>query len=228
MARKGFDVAQRLGPLLLLVFSPACARGPAAASLAADAARDVAAPAAMDSAVDPLPVDQALDLPADLPMAEAALDLPETNDVVHDGEVAGCIAEGHQTQNTFGADCCPGLTVIRAGSGPPLFQFPLVTNCLIGLDSRLCSRCGNGVCEDWERNSCGCPQDCGPNCGAVNCSPAQYCLLTPPTGGGNGPGTAVCVDIAADCPDSRAIVRCKQSLACKANCADALCLCSAP
>ncbi|HXI56297.1 MAG TPA: hypothetical protein VNO55_09570, partial [Polyangia bacterium] len=120
------------------------------------------------------------------------------------------------------------LTVIRAGFGPPLIEFPLVGNCLIGLDGRLCSRCGNGVCEDWERNSCGCPQDCGPNCGAVNCTPAQYCLLTPPTPGGNGQGTAACVDIAADCPDSRAIDRCKKARACKANCADAQCFCPAP
>jgi hypothetical protein len=66
-----------------------------------------------------------------------------------------CVDEGQLTIDTFGFSCCPGLVYIRFGSGPPPYP-----NCHAGIDPPgVCSRCGNGICEDWER-PCGCPQDC--------------------------------------------------------------------
>jgi len=105
-----------------------------------------------------------------------------------------CIEAGQQTLNTFGADCCAGLSAIVSGAGPPLLGQPLSCR---GIDSRVCSACGNGACEDWEL-PCGCPEDCGVVCGASRCPLGSYCLQTP--GPVDAPPMFRCVEVASDCP----------------------------
>jgi hypothetical protein len=90
-------------------------------------------------------------------------------------------------------------------AGPPF-------NCNTGLDGRVCSRCGNGVCEDWEL-PCGCPGDCGVDCGSLRCTKDQYCIQYTP-GPGGGMATESCVDIASDCPDGILSCNCRHLQAC--------------
>jgi hypothetical protein len=108
-----------------------------------------------------------------------------------------CVDEGKLTQDLMGQDCCPGLRAIPSGSGPPTPGGQW--NCTIGRDSRVCSRCGNGVCEDWER-PCGCPEDCGPVCEDKKCPVGSYCLehLQLP-GPDAGTPSYECIDVATDC-----------------------------
>jgi hypothetical protein len=102
-----------------------------------------------------------------------------------------CIEEGHPTLNTFGTDCCPGLRYIVSGLGPG-------RSCLGGIDPPgVCSRCGDGKCDDWEL-PCGCPEDCGVACGSSTCPVGSYCLQTT-SGVAGGLPAGRCIDIAADC-----------------------------
>ena len=93
---------------------------------------------------------------------DSHLDAQDADADSSDGPEAGCVGEGEATLNGFGADCCSGLVAIRSGLPPPGYP-PF--NCSYGLDSRVCSRCGDGICDQWER-PCGCPQDCDADGGA--------------------------------------------------------------
>jgi len=136
---------------------------------------------------------------------------------------AGCIGEGEAVE-TFvsGGDCCPGLQVIRSGDSASA-QFTGQTDCHSGIDGRVCSRCGNGVCEPWEL-PCGCPADCGDfgagdavdggpdagdagldavdasdagiSCGPMTCPSGTYCLELSPDA---GTPSSSCVVMATDC-----------------------------
>jgi hypothetical protein len=121
---------------------------------------------------------------------------------------AHCIEEGHETFNFLGTDCCPGLRATPVGSGNPFPAFdPPALICDIGLDSRVCSRCGNGTCETWEQ-PCGCPEDCGIPCGEIKCPPGAYCLKKESDAGA---ATTRCVDLTSDCPDGVFSCACKSA-----------------
>ena len=60
-----------------------------------------------------------------------------------------CTQEGQSMPVYPGYACCSGLVAIN----PQTTQEPL-------LGASICSKCGNGVCEQWE-NQYNCPSDCG-------------------------------------------------------------------
>ena len=64
-----------------------------------------------------------------------------------------CTEEGRTMAVIPGVSCCTGLSSINPAKPAPDGSCPL----LVG--STLCSRCGNGTCEEWE-NICNCVQDC--------------------------------------------------------------------
>jgi hypothetical protein len=130
-----------------------------------------------------------------------------------------CIDEGKLTANPMGGDCCAGLRAIPSGSGPPTPGGQW--NCTIGLDSHVCSRCGNGVCEDWER-PCGCPEDCGPVCEDKKCPVGSYCLEhLPSTGPDAGTPSYECIDVATDCDGGVfQCSNCASASACVIGCTD--------
>jgi len=127
----------------------------------------------------------ASDAPTDL--AETGADVPE----------AGCVGEGQMTYSVSGAACCPGLRYIVAGAAI-LDRDSMMPNCIGGIDPPgYCSRCGNGVCEAWEK-PCGCPEDCGAPCGDKECPAGSYCRRK---AHGTDAGTAAfeCFSVASDC-----------------------------
>ena len=136
-----------------------------------------------------------------------------------DSQEVGCVREG-QPSAPFSAinDCCPGLVPIRAGR--PIPGFPPF-DCMRGIDGRVCSNCGNGICEDWEL-PCGCPQDCQVDGGAVQCGPmvcheTEYCVIQL-SGVDSGAPTYTCVETAVDCPDQVFSCRCSRAKACPIGC----------
>lgn len=66
-------------------------------------------------------------------------------------EETGCVTEGETMPVYPGFECCIGLVAINPTT-PDL-------NCEPLLGASICSKCGNGTCEQWE-NYCNCPEDC--------------------------------------------------------------------
>jgi hypothetical protein len=143
---------------------------------------------------------------SDIAESSTAADMSDAADAGHAADASDatdasghCIGEGKETLYPMGTDCCSGLRSIPVGSGPmgPPGSGESQPNCSSGLDSWVCSRCGNGVCEDWER-PCGCPEDCGPVCGDKKCPVGTYCRRQAP-GPDGGTSSFQCIDVVTDC-----------------------------
>lgn len=151
--------------MLVLAALPILAMGGCASHRSQPPPYDAAAP---DLQTDVLMTVDGIDLhldamsDGDANSSDAQVDPQDADADSSDGPDAGCVGEGEATFSTFGADCCSGLVAIRSGLPPPGYP-PF--NCSVGLDSRVCSRCGDGICDQWER-PCGCPQDCDADGGA--------------------------------------------------------------
>jgi hypothetical protein len=158
--------------------------------------------------------------PADSEMTDTQQMIDVASDPEHDeSSEVGCVREGQRSQPfSTTPDCCPGLVAIRAGF--PIPGYPPF-DCSRGIDARVCSKCGNGICEDWEL-PCGCPADClvdggALQCGAMQCAPTEFCVIQG-SGSDSGAPSYSCVQTDADCPGHVFSCECSKAKSCPIGC----------